>query len=163
MKTQTEVTQTEVTQINAIELLCKFVAQRPGFDLHNYDSMKSYRQDYSETLKDRNSFYELLNLARTRYDGELNEVLVKYLQQSNDRLTLIEGKEGYRLQYITGQYFATEYRNAACRVLVSIIWNDYRDEKHKDGSNVYNDGHAIRKAIKSNYNIRTRNTKLFFN
>ncbi len=151
------------TQINAIEMLCKFVAQRPGLEFVNYGSMKYYRQDYNEILKDRNSFYELLNLARARYDGELNEVLVKYLQQSNDRLTLVEGKEGYRLQYITGQYFATEYRNAACRVLVSIIWNDYRDEKHSDGRNVYNDGHAIRKAIKANYNIRTRNTKLFFN
>ena len=152
-----------LTQINAIEMLCKFVAQRPGLEFANYGSMKYYRQDYNEILKDRNSFYELLNLARSRYDGKLNEVLLNYLQQSNDRLTLIECKEGYRLQYITGQYFPTEYRNAACRVLVSIIWNDYRDEKHNDGSNVYNDGHAIRKAIKSNYNIRTRNTKLFFN
>ena len=152
MKTQTE-------NINSVQLLCKFVNQRPGFDLANYGSMKYYRQDYNECLKDRNSFYELLNLAQSRYGNNFNEALTKQLTESNDRLTLVDGK----LQYITGQYFPTEYRNAACRVLVSLIWNDYRDEKREDGSNVYADGNAIRKAIKSNYNIRTRNTKLFFN
>lgn len=152
MKTTTE-------NINLVQLLCKFVNQRPGFDFANYGSMKYYRQDYNESLKDKNSFYELLNLAQSRYGNNFNDALTKQLTESNDRLTLVDGK----LQYITGQYFPTEYRNAACRVLVSLIWNDYRNEKHEDGTFVYSDGHAIRKAIKANYNIRTRNTKLYFN
>lgn len=146
------------TQVNAIAMLRDFVAKRPGFELCNYGSMKYYRRDYNECLKDRNSFYELLNLAMDRYEARLNEVLTNYLSNSSDRLALENGK----LRYHTGQYFPTEYRNAACRVLASLIWNSYRDEKREDGTKVYETGHEIRKAIKSNWRIRTRNTKLYF-
>lgn len=143
-------------QINAIELISKFVNQRPGLEFVNYGNIKYYRQDYREILKDLHSFYELLNLANRRINN-LNEKLTEYLQQSNDRLIL----KGERLQYITGQYFPTEYRNAACRVLSSLIWNDYREEKNNTGEYIYKDGHAIRKAILRN--LRSRNTKQYFN
>jgi len=85
-------------------MLRNFVNQRPGFDLCNYGSMKDYRQDYNEALKDRNSFYELLGLASDRYGANLDEVLTKHLISTSGRLSL----DGCKLQYITGQYFPTE-------------------------------------------------------
>jgi len=144
--------------LQATSMLRNFVNQRPGFDLCNYGSMKDYRQDYNEALKDRNSFYELLELASDRYGANLDEVLSKHLTNTSGRLSL----EGGKLQYITGQYFPTEYRTAACRALATIIWESYRGEKYEDGSDVYKDGHEMRAAIKRNWRIKTRNTKLYF-
>jgi len=145
------------TQVNTntIFLLRQFASQRPGLDFNDYGERKYYMQDYREILKDLHSFRELLNFAINRIDN-LNEVLTNQLSNSNDRLILKGGK----LQYITGQYFPTEYRNASCRVLSSLIWASYRDEKHENGESVYKDGNEIRKAIKKN--LRTQNTKLYF-
>jgi hypothetical protein len=140
---------------NTVFLLRQFANQRPGLDFNDYGQRKYYMQDYREILKDLHSFRELLNLAINRIDN-LNEVLTNRLSNNGDRLTLKDGK----LQYITGQYFPTEYRNAACRILSYLIWESYRDEKHENGESVYKDGHEIRKAIKRN--LRTQNTKLYF-
>ena len=140
---------------NTVFLLRQFANQRPGLDFNDYGQRKYYMQDYREILKDLHSFRELLSLAINRIDN-LNEVLTNQLSNSSDRLTLKDGK----LQYITGQYFPTEYRNAACRILSSLIWASYRDEKHENGESVYKDGYEIRKAIKRN--LRTQNTKLYF-
>ena len=145
--------------LQATSMLRNFVNQRPGFDLCNYGGRnKYYRRDYNEALKDRNSFYELLGLASDRYGANLDEVLTKHLISTSGRLSL----EGGALQYITGQYFPTEYRAAACRALATIIWESYRGEKYEDGSDVYKDGNEIRAAIKRNWRIITRNTKLYF-
>ena len=145
--------------LETTSMLRRFVNQRPGFDLCNYGGRnKYYRQDYNEALKDRNSFYELLELASDRYGANLDEVLSKHLTSTSGRLSL----EGGKLQYITGQYFPTEYRAAACRALAAVIWESYRKEKYADGSNVYKDGNEIRAAIKRNWRIKTRNTKLYF-
>lgn len=140
---------------NTIFLLRQFASQRPGLDFNDYGERKYYMQDYREILKDLHSFRELLNFAINRIDN-LNEMLTNQLSNSSDRLILKDEK----LQYITGQYFPTEYRNASCRVLSSLIWASYRDEKHENGESVYKDGNEIRKAIKRN--LRTKNTKLYF-
>jgi len=140
--------------MKTVEMLTNFAQQRPSLNFQDYGSRKYYMQDYREILKDLHSFRELLQLCKRRIDN-LDEKLKKQLEQSSDRLTLKDGK----LQYITGQYFPTEYRNAACRVLVRLIWEDYREEKN-NGEPVYKDGHQLRKAIRANF--RSRNTLLYF-
>ena len=139
-----------------VEKLVKFVNQKPGLDFSNYGDVSSYRAESRGITADKHDFFELLSMAQRRIDN-FPAVLEKELTQTNGRLTLENGK----LQYITGQYFCTEYRPAANRVLVSLIWNSYRDEKHADGSNVYADGHSIRKAIKRNLSRRV--SRLYFN
>lgn len=145
-------------KLNAVELLCKFVNQRAGLEFANYGDYKSYRQESREITKDRSDFYELLQLAQRRYDGNFSESLTEYLQKQTGRLTL---NEPGKLEYCTGQYFPTEYRPAACRVLVSMLWDSYRDEKDSEGKAIYSDGHAIRKAIKRNLSRRVY--KNYFN
>lgn len=149
--------QTETTQqVNAIELLVKFVNQRPGLDFCNYGDISAYRQESREITKDKHDFNELLTLALRRVDN-LNAKLVDLLSNTSGRLIL----KGDTLEYCTGQYFPTEYRPAACRALRDLIWADYRDEKDSEGNPVYSDGHQIRKAI--NRNLSRRVAKNYFN
>jgi len=142
--------------MKTVEKLVKFVNQRPGLDFVNYGDVSAYRAESREITNDKHDFFELLSLAQRRIE-DFDAKLEKELRNTSGRLTL----EGENLQYITGQYFCTEYRPAANRVLVSLIWNEYRDEKNPDGSVVYSDGHAIRKAIRRNLSRRVG--RLYFN
>lgn len=125
------------------QLLTKFANQRPGLDFCNYGDVRAYRQESREITKDLHDFSEMLRYASLRVKG-LDEKIEAYLKNSSGRLRLDE--QG-RLEYITGQYFPTEYRPASARVLADIIWADYRDEKRADGTPVYETGHDIRKAL----------------
>ena len=142
--------------MKTVEKLVRFVNQRPGLDFANYGNVSAYRAESREITNDKHDFFELLSLAQRRIEN-FDAKLEKELRNTSGRLTL----EGENLQYITGQYFCTEYRPAANRVLVSLIWNEYRDEKNADGSKVYPDGHAIRKAIRRNLSRRVG--RLYFN
>lgn len=139
------------------EKLVKFVNQRPGLDFANYGDVKIYRSESREITKDRQDFFELFALAVRRCDN-LEQLLTSKLQATSDRLAL--DKDG-KITYCTGQYFPTEYRPAANRILRSIIWDSYRDEKDSEGKEVYTDGHQIRKAIRRNLSRRV--SKNYFN
>ena len=146
------------TATNTTEKLIKFVNQRPGLDFANYGDVKLYRSESAEITKDRRDFYELLGLATRRIDG-FDAKLKRELLNTSGRLTMKEG--GEYIEYCTGQYFPTEYRPAACRVIVSLLWNDYRDEKDANGQAIYKDGNEIRKAIRRN--LSRRCGKNYFN
>ena len=141
-----------------IEKLVKFVNQRPGLDFANYGESKSYNAESREITKDRNDFYELLCLAQRRIEG-LEAKLTYNLEKTSGRLLLNAKGE---LEYCTGQYFPTEYRPAASRILAQLIFNDYRDEQESNSPNpVYKDGIEIRKAIKKQ--VSRRVAKNYFN
>lgn len=154
------------TTINAIELLNKFVNQRAGLCFANYGDVKAYRAESREITKDRADYYQLLMLANSRYsvwvDGKqvsnLNKVLADYLTKTSGRLAL----KGDKLEYCTGQYFPTEYRPAANRVLANLVFASYVNEvETKTPNPVYKDGAAIRKAIARNVSRRIMNN--YFN
>lgn len=143
-------TKTTTNEINALELLCKFVNQRPGLDFNDYGDIKIYRNEMREITKDMHDFYDLLNLARWKVEN-LSDKIAEYLKNTDGRLSL----EGEKLQYITGQYYPTEYRPAASRVLVNIIWREFmKDDKLKTG-------HDIRKEVCKYVSRRT--AKYYFN
>lgn len=145
--------------MNTIEKLNKFVNQKPGLDFANYGDYKLYRSEMREITADRRDYFELLSLAFTRYDGKLNEVVEEYLKKSSGRLTL---NEKGNLEYYTGQYWCTEYRPAANRLLADLIWRDYMNETESNTPNpIYKNGHEIRKAIKRN--VSRRIMKNYFN
>ena len=143
--------------LTTLDKLIKFVNQRPGLDFADYGDISIYRSESREITKDRSDFFELLGLASRRVEN-LNDKLTELLSRATDRLSI--DKDG-NLQYVTGQYFPTEYRPAACRALRSLIWDSYRDEKHEDGQPVYTTGHEIRKAIRRNLSRRVG--KNYFN
>jgi len=142
--------------MKTIELLVKFVNQKPGLEFCNYGDYKLYRQEMNEITRDKHDFNELLTLAYRRIE-KLDQAVHNKLLNSGDRLSLVDGQ----LQYITGQYFPTEYRPAACRCLASLIWEDYRNEKDSQGNPVYKDGYELRKAIARNVSRRVKNN--YFN
>jgi len=147
------------TEMPTLAMLQKFANQRPQLEYCNYGDAKSYRQESREITKDLHDFRELLNFAVNRVT-DIESKLKEYLLKNSGRLTL---NEKGNLEYITGQYFPTEYRPACNRILRDLIWASYRDEKQYNAPEnpVYEDGNAIRKAIKRNLSRRTAN--LYFN
>lgn len=144
--------------MTTIEKLTRFVNQRPGLDFADYGDVRAYRQESAEITRDRSDYFELLSLAACRVN-DLEERLTKLLQSASGRLTM--DKDG-KLQYCTGQYFPTEYRPAACRIIRDLIWHSYRDEVEPNTPNpVYKDGHEIRKAIRRRLSRRV--AKNYFN
>ncbi len=144
--------------MTTIEKLTKFVNQRPNLDFSNYGDVSAYRSESAEITRDRTDYFELLSYAFQRINS-LNEQLEKYLQTTSGRLTL--NNDG-NLEYCTGQYFPTEYRPAANRILANLIFASYRDEiEYNSPNNVYKDGNEIRKAIKRN--VSRRLFKNYFN
>jgi hypothetical protein len=147
------------TEMPTLALLQKFANQRPQLDYCNYGDSKTYRQEMREITKDLHDFRELLNFAVNRVT-DIEGTLKAYLLKNSGRLTLNEKGE---LNYITGQYFPTEYRPACNRILANLIWKDYADEKRWNEleTPVYEDGNAIRHAIKRN--VSRRVAKFYFN
>jgi hypothetical protein len=132
-------------QLNAVQLLSKFAHKRPVLDWHDYEDAKSYRSESREITKDLHDFDEVLSVCRW-YVPDLNSKIESYLRNSSGRLTM---KENGELEYITGQYFPTEYRPAATRVLTSILWYYIRDTKNDDGSYKYQTGQDMLKKLRT--------------
>jgi hypothetical protein len=147
------------SQENTIDKLIKFVNQRPGLDFNNYGDHRAYNAESREITKDRNDFFELLAVAQKRIGETFEEKLTFNLQKSSGRLVLNDKNE---LEYCTGQYFPTEYRPAANRILAQLLFNDFRDEMKRNEPNpVYKDGIEIRKAISKR--VSRRLMKNYFN
>jgi len=137
--------------------LIKFVNQRPGLDFANYGDSKSYNAESREITKDRNDFFELLAYAQSRIQ-DFDRKLTFNLENTSGRL-LMQNNE---IVYHAGQYFPTEYRPAASRIVSQLIWNDLRDETEPNSPNpIYKDGHEMRKAVKRNLSRRV--CKNYFN
>lgn len=117
----------------AYDALTQFIEQRPGFNFANYGDASSYRADYRHALRDLQDARALLRYCAIRRIGVS-------APEHSGRLTLTRTDDGYRADFCTGQYFPTEYRAAACRLLSSAIWAWLRDECG------YKTGYDIREA-----------------
>lgn len=102
-------------------MLRAFITQRPGFDPANYHNAASYRADARRALKDRDDALELLNYISWHDTIHVDRIAE---QLRRGRLTLTPAGA---LDYCTGQYFPTEYRATAARVLSDVIWEWLRD------------------------------------
>jgi len=145
-----------------ITLLQNFVNQKSGLDFADYGDVSAFRKDQREISNGEKDFEELLTLAYRRLQTEsgLEDALLAELKINNGRLEYNEQNKS--LTYITGQYFPTEYRPAACSLLRSVIWKDYANEKESNTPNpVYNSGAEIRTAIKKR--VSRRVAKNYFN
>lgn len=124
----------------ALHALLAFAESRPGFEWANYDGAPdAYRADYREAYKDLQDARTLLAyIARTSIsDDDL------IAAAGNDRLQINRASDGsIRVDYVTGQYYPTEYRAAVCRVASAAIWRYFRE-----GSG-YDTGDAIRAAAR---------------
>lgn len=104
-----------------VEALRKFISQRSGIDYRNYGgSREAFMGDYRKILRDGRDAREMLKWIANNDKIGLEEMLDEL--REGCRLSV----RGGALEYVTGQYFPTEYRAAACRVLSGIVWMHLR-------------------------------------
>jgi len=120
-----------------IDALARFIRQRPGLEFGNYGDVASYRAECRSIARDKREAETLLAAVSWR-DGIDADDLLKQMQTGRLTAKLItirdvvgsqENTLGYRCEvdYVTGQYFPTEYRRAACAVLASALWEYTRN------------------------------------
>lgn len=115
-------TASELTRSDLLAMLGAFVLQRPGFDWRNYGDATSYRADMREATRQRNDALEML--AAIGWRDSIDANAIRAALQSGGRLTL---SDCGRLEYCTGQYYCTEFRAGACRVLSQLLWDYWRE------------------------------------
>lgn len=105
-----------------LQLLAKFIRQRPGLEYGNYGDVRAYRAELRGITADLHAAERLLNFAAI-YSG-VREYVARELTAGR-RLTYDQKRRA--LDYCTGQYWPTEYRRAAASILASAIWAYWRD------------------------------------
>jgi hypothetical protein len=100
-----------------LETLHRFIRQRPGLEFGNYGDATEYRRELRGITRDKRDAEAMLfcvwrSLMVTKTLGEASE------QAFSGRLTW----NGREWDYVTGQYWPTEYRRAACAVLARALW-----------------------------------------
>lgn len=113
----------------AVDMLRRYIATRSGIDRRNYqrgptddDGRRAFLSDYRDILRDGRHARRLLEYIAGR-DG-ITAADILSARNGNGRLCFerIAGTaNGWRLEYTAGQYFAVEYRAAACGLLAGII------------------------------------------
>jgi hypothetical protein len=112
-------------------LLClgAFVRQRPGLEFGNYGDVTAYRSELRSITKSRHHAETLINAVAWR-DSVTAEDIIRASQHAySGRLTILRTDTGgFKIDYCTGQYFPTEYRNAVCAVLSAVLWDYWRSD-----------------------------------
>lgn len=110
-----------MNKTDIMSALYRFISQRSGMDYRNYNSRDSFMGDYKPMLRDGRDARALLRYVNIS-DGITSEILVFSSSTAfSGRLGIVERKGKVVCDYTTGQYFPTEYRKAACAVLVRAI------------------------------------------
>jgi hypothetical protein len=117
--------QTTPTKAEIIAAMRAHIGQRSGIDFRNYGDRDSFMGDYRPMLREGREARKMLRFVELRDSITADNILAACKQAFSGRLTYNAAKK--RFDYCTGQYFATEYRAAACAVLASVIWDYFRD------------------------------------
>lgn len=115
-------TAAELTRAELLALLSAFINQRPGLEYANYGDPTSYRAESRSITADGHDARALL--AAVSWRDSISADAIRAALQGSGRLTL---SDAGRLEYCTGQYFPTEYRPAAARILAGLLWDYWRE------------------------------------
>ncbi len=124
-----------------ITALRAFVAQRSGIEFANYrcadwkQSREAFMGDYRPILRAGRDARVLLAAVSGR-DSITAENIIEATSAYSGRLQIIVKGELLAIDYTTGQYFPTEYRNAACAVLARALWNYAVAQGYKTGNEI---------------------------
>lgn len=130
-----------------VMLLKEWINKRPGLDPRDYgqgrDGWNNYRNESARITEQKHDAERFLQYFEN--SSMTSENLIEGFKSAySGRLSLEENEKGFYLSYCTGQYYPTEYRQAAAAVLSSAIWYYIRDD-YKDSEHI---GNEIRKAMK---------------
>jgi len=131
-------------QNDFMQAVRSWISQKPGLEYGNYGCPKAYRAEYASIRRDMRTAEIMLSVVND-YAFSLEDIQ-SAMGAYSSRLSL-EMKDGRIIgfDYVTGQYWPTEYRKAACAVMASLLWNAWRNE-YRDEKSV---GDAIRKQARA--------------
>ncbi len=124
-----------------IAALRAFIAQRSGIEFSNYqsgnwkESRAAFMGDYRPILRAGRDARVLLAAVSGR-DGITAASIIESCRAYCGRLQLKSKGDSVAVDYCTGQYFPTEYRNAACAVLATALWDYARAQGYATGNDI---------------------------
>lgn len=121
-----------------IQALRRWIEQRPGLEFANYGDIRAYRAEQRDITRDLHHARELLRAVEWRDSITAEDIL----RAASGRLTIAVDGDSVRIDYCTGQYFPTEFRPAASRVLSSVLWVYWRENMESP------DGYALRRTAR---------------
>lgn len=93
-----------------------FAAQNPGLEFADYGDVAAYRSDSRRITKAWHDVKQAVN--ECRWAGVTDaDILEASKGAFSGRLEVVPHGKGFRVDYVTGQYWPTEYRYAAAAVL----------------------------------------------
>ena len=122
-----------------IAALRKWINQRPGLEFGNYGDVSAYRSELRSITRDLQHARAMVNYVAW-HDSITAEMILH--AAGSGRLTLTADGDKVRIDYVTGQYWPTEYRRAVCHLMSSVIWAWLRENCE------YKTGDDIRKAAR---------------
>ena len=123
------------TKQTIIDALNRWIAQRPGLDFGNYGNVSSYRAELRSIGKDLRHARAMVNYVA--WHDSITAEMIMSAADNGGRLTLTADGDKVRIDYVTGQYWPTEYRRAVCALMSSVIWVWLRENcKYKTGDDI---------------------------
>lgn len=115
--------------------LRNFINSRPGLEFANYGDVTSYRAEQRSIARAKRDALTLLSAVTWREGIDADALMRAARAAFSGRLSIMESEDGrIALEYCAGQYYPTEYRNAACAVLASALWDYARDNMPEPGA-----------------------------
>jgi len=128
------------TKQTIIDALHQWIAQRPGLEFSNYGNVSSYRAEMRSIGRDLQHARAMVNYVS--WHDSITAEMIMSAADNGGRLTLTVNGDKVRIDYVTGQYWPTEYRRAVCALMSSVIWAWLRENCE------YKTGDDIRKAAR---------------
>lgn len=123
-----------------IDTLNKWINQRPGLEFGNYGGVSSYRAELRSIGKDLQHARAMVNYVA--WHDSITAEMILSAADNGGRLSLTTDGDKVTINYVTGQYWPTEYRRAVCSLMSSVIWHWLRENCE------YKTGDDIRKAAR---------------
>jgi len=127
------------TKQTIIDALNRWIAQRPGLEFVNYGDGSSYRAEMRSIGRDLQHARAMVNYVAW-HDSITADMILDAAKSG--RLSIVVKGDKVRLDYVTGQYWPTEYRRAVCALMSSVIWAWLREHCE------YRTGDDIRRAAR---------------
>lgn len=103
-----------------VAALRKWIAQRPGLEFGNYGDVSSYRSEMRSITRDLHDARAMVNYVA--WHDSITAETILGAADNGGRLTMVTDGDKVAINYVTGQYWPTEYRRAVCALMSSVIW-----------------------------------------
>jgi hypothetical protein len=113
---------TTTTKTAILAALRAFVEKRPGLEFADYGDRAAYFADARKITRQRADALELLRHIELRDSITADDLI----PNGDGRLSINTNGAAARVDYITGQYWPTEYRAAVAWHIRSVLWSYFR-------------------------------------